>query len=130
SRAPAAPPETEEAGPAGSGLHLGGRWSGYPHLTADDLAGSVHQLQDRASHHALPAAGLADHSQRLTSPDAQADTIDGVHHPVLELELGAQVAQLEDRWCLRIQAPLGSRVTCRGLLHRAIHLRRSSWPGL
>ena len=68
-----------------------------------DLAGRdlgrrhVEQAHDRQRRHALPAAGLADDPERLAGHDREADAVDRPDDPVHHVEVGPQVADVEQR---------------------------------
>ena len=57
----------------------------------------VEQAHDRQRRHALAAARLADDAQRLAGHDREADAVDGPDGAVHDVEVGPQVADLEQR---------------------------------
>ena len=65
---------------------------------AADAPGRIgHQAHDRERGHALAAARLADDGERLARLDREADAVDGREFAVVGAEMGAQIAQLEQR---------------------------------
>ena len=60
-------------------------------------SGSREDAQERERRDALPAAGLADDSERLSLPDRERDVIDCIDRPALGRELDAQSVDREER---------------------------------
>jgi hypothetical protein len=66
-------------------------------LAVDDLAGSLHEPQDRHRGDALPAPRFADDAEGFAGCDVEADPPDGLDLAVVGEEVRAEVAYLEDR---------------------------------
>jgi hypothetical protein len=68
------------------------------HLARHDLRGRPRdQAHERERRDRLPAARLADDSERLALVDLEADAVDGPDHAVAREEMGAQIVDLEQR---------------------------------
>src|SRR6185437_2192131 len=68
------------------------------HFAAGDAPGRLrHEAHDRERRDAFAAAGLADDAERAARRDAEGDAIDGAELAAIAAEIGAQIAQLEQR---------------------------------
>src|SRR5207237_4388061 len=67
-------------------------------LAADDAPGRArHKPHDRERGHALAAARLADDAERLAAVEVEREAVDRPNYPGARVEVGPQVADLEDR---------------------------------
>ncbi len=65
------------------------------HFAADDLAGRLHDLQDRAGCHALAAPALAHNAERLAAFNVEGGAIEGLDRALIEREPGFEVADFQ-----------------------------------
>jgi hypothetical protein len=91
---------------------------------AADPAGPGHDAQQRLRGDALAAATLANQAQGAAAPDREADPVDRLEQPVVEIEVGLEVFDLEDDIPIGLRLRLEGRVchgspTCRGRPRRA-----------
>ena len=90
-----------------------------PDLPAGDLARRfVDEPHDGERGHALARAGLADDREAAAALDGEVDAVDGLDDPVEDLEVGLEVANLEQ------VVPVRRAVSARS--SRAPSIRRSS----
>ena len=66
-----------------------------PHVAADDAAGRRHQAHERQRRHALAAARLADQAEDAPGFERERHAVDGPRTPGVQLEVGAQIFDLE-----------------------------------
>ena len=83
------------------------------HGAADDAARRIgNQPQHREGRHALAAAGLPHHAQRLAAAHGVGHPVDGLHHPGRGKEVRLEVFDLEHGRCgrnVKLIATLGPR---------------------
>src|SRR5207302_7129207 len=64
-------------------------------LAVEQLAGLRHDPEDRLGGHALAAAALAHHTERLASVDLEADAVERLDRALAQEEVGLDVLQLD-----------------------------------
>src|SRR5437762_3239372 len=93
-------------GPQESAVAVIARWRGPADLLArlpaepdgapHEPPGALHDAEDGAGGHALPAARLPHDAERLPRADVEARPVHRLHRPLVLEEVGAEIAHLED----------------------------------
>ncbi len=87
-----------------------------PHLPPDDAPGRLRDEPQNAQHRdALARSRLTHHAERLAGIEVVAHLVHGVHHAVIGVEFGLQLADRQDRFDHGGKPSSGLRIAMSGM---------------